>query len=269
MTLDLSISLSALPQAPLSTQLTAANKAGFSGASIWHHILADNGGAKNISRDCKEHNIKPSLIESIVGWETCHNSYLQCLDNAEQIFDDANTLNCKNVAICAMQPSDLPLSCLSDRVAAIAEKAQAADCSLLLEFLPWGAVSTLAQAWALLSSVNAKNLSLLIDVWHMQRSGMDLKTLASIPSHNIGHIQLSDASTLAHSNIMRETMEARLLPGQGAINFAALFDAFHGDHNSCSFSVEAFNSVHASLNIDSVCQSMHDSADSLLKRHWN
>jgi sugar phosphate isomerase/epimerase len=108
----------------------------------------------------------------------------------------------------------------------VCEIAARAGLDVALEFLPWGAIPEIRVAWDLVLRAGAPNGGILLDTWHWhrRRGGQDFATLERIPGDRILVLQLSDAAADQADDLMRESIQARLLPGEGAIDFARLFD---------------------------------------------
>jgi sugar phosphate isomerase/epimerase len=49
-----------------------------------------------------------------------------------------------------------------------------------------------------------------------------LEELADLPGHLVGSVQLSDAPRQPQESLLEETLHARLLPGEGAIDLVGL-----------------------------------------------
>ena len=109
------------------------------------------------------------------------------------------------------------------RLAVTVAEAGAAAC---LEFLPWTAVPTLAAAWEMVRDVPGQP-GIVLDTWHWQRQpgGPSPDVLAGIPGSRIAYIQVCDAGPEPAADVMDEAMTARLLPGDGVVDFGGLFTA--------------------------------------------
>jgi len=115
----------------------------------------------------------------------------------------------------------------------VCEIAAGAGMGVALEFLPWGAIPEIATAWEIVDRAGMPNGGILLDTWHWhrRRGGPDFATLDRIPGDRILVLQLSDAASSSDAaaasdgDLMRESIQARLLPGEGAIDLPRLFDA--------------------------------------------
>lgn len=262
MSIPLIICPATLPAATLDEQLRCARSAGFNGLSLWQHVITEAGGASALHDAVQAHGLQVDVLESIVGWEGTDQDFNAALTQADTLFEAALALNCKQVALCAIGPARVNQTQLVQRLTALTEKAGSNDITLVMEFLSWGAIPSLYQAAELMQTVDSENLKLLLDIWHWQRTGADIRTLTALPAGSIAHVQLNDAPRLAHSNTQRETMEARRLPGDGDVDFAAILDAL--SKQTPRFSVEVFNDDLLHLSCNDACHRLYEATSHVL-----
>lgn len=131
----------------------------------------------------------------------------------------------------------------------VCELAADAGLRVALEFLPWGAIPEIGTAWEIVERAGMPNGGLLLDTWHWhrRRGGPDFATLARIPGDRILVLQLSDASPDEGEDLMRESIGARLLPGEGAIDFPRLFAALEAIGAAPLIAPEVFSRALADL----------------------
>jgi sugar phosphate isomerase/epimerase len=96
-----------------------------------------------------------------------------------------------------------------------------------LEFVTWTPVSTLQDAIAIIREVNQPNCGLLIDTLHFRRSRVGPEELDTIPSAWFHMVHLCDAPAeipLKKEELIYTAREARLDPGEGGIDLAAILN---------------------------------------------
>jgi sugar phosphate isomerase/epimerase len=97
-----------------------------------------------------------------------------------------------------------------------------------IEFVPWMTVGSLTDAAALVRTLGAKNLGIVVDALHFARSHSRVDDLAALPPDWFHLLQICDApactdySTEAQLHV---ATQERLLPGEGVIPLAALIRA--------------------------------------------
>jgi sugar phosphate isomerase/epimerase len=109
-------------------------------------------------------------------------------------------------------------------LARLAEMASSYDVVPHLEFMPWTCSPNLAAAQQKVA--NTSNCGLLIDAFHLARSGGSTSELTHRDSA-IGYLQLCDIAgpIPAMDEILREARSDRLFPGEGEIDLVSLLRA--------------------------------------------
>ena len=123
------------------------------------------------------------------------------------------------ISLCAVVLTVPPSSGGYDRLARVADVFGASGVRLALEFVPYTAVRTLAEARLVCERVGYDRCGVLVDTWHLARSGGSPADLAALAPHEIACVQLADAAPEAADDLAEESRRARLLPGEGVVDF--------------------------------------------------
>src|SRR4051812_41803271 len=126
------------------------------------------------------------------------------------------------IPLCALVLSVPPPPAVDDRVVRVADVFAASGVRLALEFVPYTEVRTLAEARAVCERVGHDRCGVLVDTWHLARSGGTPADLADLEPHEIACVQLADAAPEAAEDLAGESRRARLLPGEGVVDFPAV-----------------------------------------------
>lgn len=157
------------------------------------------------------------------------------LDAATQIRDCTRLLEvsaavgARRLVVCI---NDTDASRARDRLAELAGLAAACRLTLVLEFVPYLAVATLDQACMLVEASGARNVGVLIDAIHFDRSGHRAAEIARFPARLFPCVQLCDAQPgrpASMDEIIRQAREERLYPGEGGIDLTAILRALPPD----------------------------------------
>ena len=114
-----------------------------------------------------------------------------------------------------------------EALAELCEMAGNAGLAVNLEFVTWSSLPDLQHAKQLIQRLRQPNLALLIDTLHFHRSRVRLDELESIPAGWFRMLHLCDApAEIPDSNqeLIRVGREARLDPGEGAIDLTSILD---------------------------------------------
>jgi sugar phosphate isomerase/epimerase len=112
-----------------------------------------------------------------------------------------------------------------DSLGRLCDLAATVGLSISLEFVTWSNAAALRDALALVRAVKRPNCGLLLDTLHLHRSRVQLEELDSIPRDWVHFVHLCDAPQVipeSTEEVIRTGREARLDPGEGAIDLAAI-----------------------------------------------
>jgi len=127
------------------------------------------------------------------------------------------------IAAVTLEPDVGDMERARDNLAVLVAAAEDVDAHVCVEFLPWSAIPSLAAAWDLVEPLGPR-AGILLDTWHWQRQpgGPNPELLATIPGERIGYVQVCDAGPVPSGESFEEAMTARLLPGDGVVDFGEL-----------------------------------------------
>jgi sugar phosphate isomerase/epimerase len=103
---------------------------------------------------------------------------------------------------------------LVERCAAMFTEAGA---GMAVEFSPLGPVSSIEAGLEVVAAAGPGRAGLMIDSWHFSFGDSTWQDLASIPLEKIAYVQFTDGLAPVSSDLMRETMDRRALPGEGIL----------------------------------------------------
>ncbi len=164
--------------------------------------------------------------------------------------------------ICA--PYDPDLARLSDSLAWICDAAAGRGIGTLLEFFPWTNVPDLATCHTVVQQ--AGDVGILVDALHFDRSGSAPGDLAQIAPQRLPMLHLCDAMRAGEystDELLFTAREARLPPGQGQIDLAAIIAAMPPE---CPVGVEVpMAAAQRRHGVEYVLRQCHDGARALLE----
>jgi sugar phosphate isomerase/epimerase len=180
---------------------------------------------------------------------------IDAIEPAYRHFFEPGTDNCFRAAARTGAPvlnvahflgAPAPLVEMIDAFGALCERAAAAGLALTLEFIPGSGIPDLATALAIVTGTGAGNAGVLVDTWHLSRSGGTVADLAAAPSRTLTAIQISDRRP-PPAGAPYVPMSDRLLPGAGDLPLRAIVDTIRANSPDPIISVEVFSSVLAAL----------------------
>ncbi len=119
-------------------------------------------------------------------------------------------------------------------IRAIADLGARYGLDALVEFNPYSACTSLDQACALVAEAGHPNIGLVIDAFHLSRSGGAPGDLGKVDPDLLRLVHFCDAAPLeaagkSQAELKQESRTARMLPGEGALWLAQLLDAMPDD----------------------------------------
>ena len=143
--------------------------------------------------------------------------------------------------------TELELDRAAEDLAGVCDRAAEHGLLVTVEFLPWSGIPDAATAYDLVERTGRKNATVLVDTWHWFRGGASLDQLRAIPGERIGSTQFNDAPVQPWENLVDETMDARLHPGEGAIPLVEVVQVLDEIGSTAPIGVEVFNKRHESM----------------------
>ncbi|MES2497983.1 MAG: sugar phosphate isomerase/epimerase [Pseudomonadota bacterium] len=265
---------------PLLDRLAPARAAGFAGISIFagdlEAVAADGIGLPEVRSRIADAGLFVTEIEIVGNWlpgtPTKDNpAWLTALldrSTGERLTDLAEAIGARGITVAELQGIACDTAVAADAFARLCETADGAGLHVALEFVPTGGIPDLAAAWDIVRAADRANGGLLVDSWHLFRSGSDLAQLAALPAGAIKSIQICDAPAVAEADLDREMVRGRLLPGEGDLDLAGFVAAVRATGTAAPWSVEIFSDQLAREPIDIVARRCAAAAMQLLgERH--
>lgn len=208
----------------------AAAAAGCTELSVWAFQLASMGDLAGLG-------LNVTALEAAMTWPAADPR-----TEAAQLAELAAETGAGLIAAVCMEPELPDLDRARDNLAVVLEAARDAGARICVEFLPWSGIPDLATAWRLVEPLGP-DAGILLDTWHWVRQpgGPAVALLRSIPGERIAYVQVCDAAAALDGDPMAEAMSSRLLPGEGAVDFAEVFGVLREIGASPFVATEIFN----------------------------
>jgi sugar phosphate isomerase/epimerase len=204
--------------------IDAAADAGFAGSSIWVTLLpfvADTLAGARAFLDGRGLHVR--MVEGAFAWAADAPDEDVRAEGAT-VVETADALGASLILAVCLGPGLVEPDVARARLADLTDRAKRVGAEVCVEFLPWSGIPRLRDAWELVAPLD--DVGLIVDTWHWQRQpgGPDRDALRAVPPGRVRCLQLSDAPAQASGELMEETMTARLLPGDGEIDFAPVVE---------------------------------------------
>lgn len=227
---DLVLCAGTLMSTPFVERLTPARDAGFRGVSLQPMdvvaFLDDGRSPADLVRLVDDHGLALAEFDAITTWDDDHDPPAEWgpdgaalkAGTAEHLVPLAAAVGARSISIVEYYGVALGLDRAAAAFARTCDLAAEHGLLVTLEFLPWAGVPTLGAAADIVRAAGRANGGLLVDSWHLFRSGATLSDLAAVPGDLVGYVQIDDAPAVAEADPMDETTHRRLVPGDGALD---------------------------------------------------
>lgn len=150
---------------------------------------------------------------------------------------------------------------LRSSFAELASEAEDAGTRIALEACAFSSMPTLEPAARLVTDVAHPAAGLLLDIWHIYRSGMDYSTMAAlVPPEYLFAVELDDGAAAQIGSGFEDTFDNRVLCGQGDFDVAAFIDAVTGLGYDGPWGVEMMSVDHRALDPETAVAEAFDAA---------
>lgn len=154
---------------------------------------------------------------------------------------------------------------LRSSFAELASEAADAGTRIALEACAFSSMPTLEPAARLVTDVAHPAAGLLLDIWHIYRSGMDYATMADlVPPEYLFAVELDDGAATQVGSGFEDTFDNRVLCGHGDFDVPAFVDAVIGLGYDGPWGVEMMSHAHRALDPETAVAEAFDAASKCL-----
>jgi sugar phosphate isomerase/epimerase len=213
----------------LLTLADAAAAAGFPTISVTPAMalaaLAEAPSPAALARQVAERGVRVALVDPLMrGLPGCpapddvaprfRSTFLAGEDDCYRV---AEVFGARTLNVAHYMGAPTPVSALVDAIGAVARRAAGHGIGVLVEFMPEGSIPDLATAVAIVEGIAAPNVGVMLDTWHLYRTGDSIEAVRAAPPGSVHGLQLSDAAAETFGTGVDPPSRDRLQPGDGVI----------------------------------------------------
>lgn len=161
-------------------------------------------------------------------------------DTVETCLEVAEALEAPVLNLTHYRGSPVDLGLLAEALGAVCRKAGARGRAIALEFVPDSGIPSLNAARFLTEACGESNCGILLDTWHLARSGATIADIEALPAGMIRAFQLSDRSE-PEPDAPYVPMSGRKLPGEGELPLARIAAAALANNPGLTMELEVFS----------------------------
>ena len=205
---------------PLEDRIEAAARAGYAGSGFWLGDLIawrerghDYAALRRRLADAGQQLVE---LEYLSDWFAQGERRARSDVARAELFRAAAALDARHIKVMPpFLPDDPQGTDLAAEFAALCAEAAEYGVMIGLEMLPFSTLPNLQSALEMVAAADAPNGGLLIDIWHVVRSGGAVADVAQVPARFIISTELCDAMNAMQGSITEDTMCHRKLCGEG------------------------------------------------------
>lgn len=226
-------------------RVEAAARAGYKGLGLVYADLmatVDRIDYQAMRRILDEHGLKYFEVEILENWY--HRGEIKRSSDKirREIMEVAAEVGVSTIKLGSCISSEaLNIDAMVENFAQIADEAQQSNTAIMVEFMPFAQLNTLAPALEIVSKANRKNAGVLLDIWHVARANIDFDEIRKIPVHLIKGIELDDADRYPVQPLFLDTIHKRQLPGDGVLDIPKFIQAIQATGYNGPWGVEVIS----------------------------
>jgi sugar phosphate isomerase/epimerase len=237
MTPPLELCCMTVRQATLPELIAVAGHAGFDSLTATPFLVAKAGmPPADLRRRCDDAGVMIGYIDGLC-------SPLPGTPEGvteERCFAMAEDLGAPAVNVVHFGGHPVPFGQMADVLGELAERAARRGLRILMEFLPDTGIPDLEVALNLARTVGHGNLAVMLDTWHLARTGGGPDQLVGDAAALIGGLQVSDRRAV-QDTLPYVPMSGRYLPGEGELPLRAIVGPVVAAHRDLPVGVEVIN----------------------------
>jgi sugar phosphate isomerase/epimerase len=211
------------------TRVEVAARAGFAGVGIGYLDLLEaekQYGYSGIKSMLADNGIKYFEIEMLLNWFVTDGRRTAADEQRANMFRAAEAVGARHVKVGGdFAGGDFDPEHMATEFRALCEDAANAGTKVAFEPMPFVNVKTPAQALEFIQMADHPAGGVLLDIWHVARAGLDVRSVSSVPAQWIADVELDDAPLHFEGDLIADTFHGRRLPGQGELDVQGFVDA--------------------------------------------
>lgn len=226
-------------QASLPELITVASESGFDAVTTTPWLYQQAGCTDGeLRRRLDDGGVRLTYVDGLVtalpGTPTRPDAATE-----DECYRIADALGAAAVNVVHIGGIPMPIPELAEALGAVCERAARRGLDIVVEFVPETGIADLATALELVQAVGAANLGIVLDTWHLARSGGDAKAVLGAKEW-IRALQVSDRRR-AQDLEPYVPMCGRLLPGEGELPLAEVVSPVLASHRSVPLGIEVIS----------------------------
>lgn len=219
---------------------------GFGGQDIAH--LLDRHGAAEINLMLDDHGLIHRELEVLLGWFDTGPARAVSDRDRRALLDAAEAIGARHIKVAGdLSGRSWPMEHLITEFARLCDDAAEVGTAITIELFPTSNLCELQAGRAVVEGAGRANGGLLLDIWHMIRGRISMAGIAALPPGIVNHVELDDGPLEPRGDYLRETIDARVAPGEGEFPLADFVAALRAARYDGLYGVELLSDVYRTM----------------------
>jgi sugar phosphate isomerase/epimerase len=208
----------------LEERVEAAAEAGFVGMGFVHADLVrirQKQGFKAMRRLLDYAGIVHREVEFLVDWWASGERRVRSDKVRKDLLEAAEGIGAQRIKVGPdMQAQPWNLDEWAAAFYSLCDEVKEVGCRVALEFMPFSNLRNLTMGRDVVEAADHPAGGLMIDIWHVERSGTTYAELEALPLRLIAGVELNDAMRDVVGSLWEDTVERRRFCGEGEFDLA-------------------------------------------------
>jgi sugar phosphate isomerase/epimerase len=254
---------------PIAERVAAVTDAGYCGLGLIADDLAvvrDTIGYRALTNLMADHGLTHIEIELIERWWIPRGEPGHTYETRDLLLDAADTLSPAFIKIGSQNgPTIDDHYRLVGPLRDLADEAVEHGTRVAIETMPFSAITTVPMGVDIVEAADHPAAGLVVDAWHVFRANTPLSDVNDVlaPKHIFG-VELNDAATEVVGTLFEDTVDRRLLCGEGCFDLAGLITLLRDKGFDGPWGVEILSTSFRQLPVRQAVRLAADSARAAL-----
>ena len=190
-------------------------------------------------------------LEMLMDWFTTGSSRESSDRVRQDLLRAADTLPARHIKVGSTYGSiDWPMSGIAQELRLLSSQAADVGVRIALEPQAMANIRSPRDAIEVVERADHPAAGILLDIWHIERIRLPMDAIREIPGEIIIAAELSDAPAHVEGSLLEDTVNGRLLCGEGSFHVAAFVDAVRATGYRGPWGAEILSHAHRARPIE-------------------
>lgn len=254
---------------PFATRVAVAADVGFTGFGITHAdivALSESIGLVQARDILIDSGITYVELEMLMDWFTSGTSREASDRVRGDLLAAAAVLPVRHIKVgSTYSAAPWPVTALAWELRLLAAQAADVGARVALEPQAMASIRSPQQALNVIERADHPAAGILLDIWHVERIQLSTDDIRSIPVDAIVSIELSDAPAHVTGTLLEDTVNGRLLCGEGSFEVTGFVDAVRATGYEGPWGAEILSHEHRARSIDDAVRAAFETTSRALE----